>query len=183
MTPKSFTGGCQCSLLRYRILLPPPPNPVSITHCTSPNHAKTFTRTTLHISPLQIQLVSLATPPPPPVAATQTLQIPRMPSAVYIPGARPRLTEEQPPGYEDSEAGRPGGGVGWPYREFEYAGGVRGFCAHCGGVVFVWGCSSSSGSGGDRRVEVEMGSLDAPGEVFGCFFGGGGVESVCACCS
>ncbi|PUU83256.1 hypothetical protein B9Z19DRAFT_965388 [Tuber borchii] len=179
MTPKSFTGGCQCSLLRYRILLPPPPSTVSITHCTSSNHPKTFTRTTLQISSSQIQLVSLATPPSPsPAATAQTLRVPEIPRAVYIPGVRPRRagTEEQPPGYEDLEGER-AGGVGWPYREFEYTGGIRGFCAHCGGVVLVWGCAG----GGDGKVEIEMGSLDAPGEVFDCFFGrSGGVR---ACCS
>ncbi|PWW75731.1 hypothetical protein C7212DRAFT_19408, partial [Tuber magnatum] len=158
MAPRSFTGGCQCSLLRYRILLPPPPNTISITHCTSPNHPKTLTRTTLHISSSQIQLVSLATPPPPPPAdATQTLQVPRMPRAAYIPGTRPRRAEaeERPPGYWDPE-GQRSGGVGWPYREFEYIGGVRGFCAHCGGVVLVWGCTGGAGDGGDGKVEIEM---------------------------
>ncbi|CUS12208.1 unnamed protein product, partial [Tuber aestivum] len=182
MTPKSFTGGCQCSLLRYRILFPPPPNTVSITHCTSPNHQKTLTRTTLHISSSQVQLVSLAAPPPPPPTdATQTLQVPRIPRAVYLPDARPRcaVTEGQPPGYEDP-GGQRGGGVGWPYREFEYMGGIRGFCAHCGGVVLVWGCTDGGGDGGNVKVEIEMGSLDAPGEVFGSFSdGGGGVRACC----
>ncbi|KAG0127488.1 hypothetical protein HOY82DRAFT_75569 [Tuber indicum] len=179
MTPKSFTGGCQCSLLRYRILLPPPPNAISVTHCTSPNHPRTLTKTSLHIPSSQIQLISLAAlPPTPSASATQTLEIPRMPRVVCTPGTRPRRTEteEQPPEYEDP-GGQRGGGVGWPYREFEYTGGIRGFCAHCGGVVLVW----CTGGDGDGKVEIEMGSLDAPGEVLGCLFGGGG--GIRACCN
>jgi len=104
-----------------------------------------------------------------------------MPGAVYIPGVRPRYVGagEQPPGYEDSE-GQIAGGVGWPYREFGYGGGVRGFCAHCGGVVLVRGCTGG-GSGGDGKVEIGMGSLDAPEEVFGCLSDGG--RGVRACCN
>ena len=106
-----------------------------------------------------------------------------MPGAAYIPGARPRrvVAEEQPPGYEDSE-GQRAGGVGWPYRECGYAGGVRGFCAHCGGVVLVWGrTGGGGGGGGSGKVEIEMGSLDAPGEVFGCLSDWG--RGVRACCN
>ncbi|KAG0129268.1 hypothetical protein HOY82DRAFT_579808 [Tuber indicum] len=120
-----------------------------------------------HCSLLRSQILL---PSPPSTISITHWYLPSLPRRgrsieAYTPGERRHRAEaeEQPPGYENPERQR-GGGVGWPYRELEYAGEIRGFCVRCGGMVLVWGCA----------VKIEMGSLDAPGGGVGRYFGGGG---------
>ncbi|KAI5805683.1 hypothetical protein EDC01DRAFT_777579 [Geopyxis carbonaria] len=151
-------GGCLCTLLRYRVLLPAGA-PLVVSSCACTPCAKSHSTLLAH---------HVAVP-------ASTLEW----------GVR---AGDAGGGVKGGEKGGGKGGEGaMPevYREFEGEGGVRrGFCAHCGGGVVVWGHGEmGEGDGGEGEgrgeghgkgegkgngeewVRIAAGSLDDPRSV------------------
>ncbi|KAF8243150.1 hypothetical protein K440DRAFT_78064 [Wilcoxina mikolae CBS 423.85] len=127
-------GGCLCTLVRYRILLPNE-SPMTLGRCSCVHCRKA-------------------------VSSKQAIWITIPSAAISWATRQQEVSADQPPGYPQIGSGNAQQNeqrsIPWPYKEFrDQSGMVRGFCEWCGGGVLTR-------KDGESVVRIAAGSLDVP---------------------